>query len=62
MMTRKLDLISKYKIIVLLMIILSPVLAISQLQFEVSFNSALESEILDGRLLLMISKNAEKEQ
>jgi hypothetical protein len=59
-MNQNLNLINKYLVIVLLTF-LAPVSAISQLQFEISFDSALESESLDGRLLLMISKNAEKE-
>ena len=44
-----------------LLIIILPELSLSQLKFEVSFDADLEKNTVDGLMLLMISKNPEKE-
>jgi len=43
------------------LIIIIPELSLSQMKFEVSFDANLEKNTVDGRMLLMISKNPEKE-
>ncbi len=44
-----------------LLIIIIPELSLSRLMFEVSFDANLQKNTVDGRMLLMISKNPEKE-
>ena len=45
----------------IVVLLLKPEISRSQLQFEVSFDAMVEKNKLDGRMLLMISKNPEKE-